>query len=206
VSVVPTNLRFPRAAAAASRPLVARGRNRLAVARDQWWPRLAFGIDRIGIAGMVGIALLAGTAVLQFSTRAPLAAETSRLREELAALPAAAPERARRAEVAHGVTRLPARAELPQVLKGIVAEAEKAGVALPSGKYETAVTRAGGIVRYQVTLPVNGQYRQVRAFIAAVLDDVPNAALSGLALQRRAIGDAAVDANVRITLFLRDGP
>ena len=58
------------------------------------------------------------------------------------------------------------------------------------------------LARYQVTLPVQGSYGEVRGFVDAVLDAVPAAALEELALKREEIGEPLVEARVRFVLFL----
>ncbi len=210
MSVAPSVIRFTGAAsdvaAGAPRRLARLGRGWLVALRDEGWPLLLFRAQRLGLAGLVGIGLLAGTAVFQFSTRAPLVAEVERLGQELAAHPAVARAQLNPADPLGIIAQLPERKELPEVLGRVVAEAGAAGLELTSGKYETAVSSSGSVVRYRVTFPVNGRYRQVRMFVDAILEKLPYASLSGLSLERRAVGDVAVDANVSLTLFLREAP
>jgi hypothetical protein len=52
-------------------------------------------------------------------------------------------------------------------------------------------------------LPVKGSYEQIRGFVAAVLNDVPAAALEDIGLRRDAIGARTLEARLKLTLFLR---
>ena len=56
--------------------------------------------------------------------------------------------------------------------------------------------------RYQMRLPIQGEYRDVRAFIAQVLRDLPTASLDQIQFQRRSIADGVVEAQVSFTFYL----
>jgi hypothetical protein len=56
--------------------------------------------------------------------------------------------------------------------------------------------------RYQVILPVKGDYTNVREFVNDVLGAVPSAALEELALKRESIEVPELESRVRFTLFL----
>ena len=57
-----------------------------------------------------------------------------------------------------------------------------------------------------MTLPVLGEYTQVRGFVNSVLDTVPNAAVDELTLKREEIADEQLEARVRFSLFLGEQP
>ena len=59
------------------------------------------------------------------------------------------------------------------------------------------------IERYQVTLPLRGSYAQVRQFVAAVMNEMPVVSLDDLKFEKQQIGDSAIEAQIRLTLFLR---
>jgi hypothetical protein len=54
-----------------------------------------------------------------------------------------------------------------------------------------------------VTLPVAGTYPQLRAFIAAVLEDMPTASIDALRFERKGAAQTRLDAQVRLTLHVR---
>ena len=62
--------------------------------------------------------------------------------------------------------------------------------------------RAGELTRYQIVLPVHGDYVHVRRFLASVLRDVPYAALDGVSFERKKVSDATIEARVRLSLFM----
>ncbi|MEX3823492.1 hypothetical protein AB3X93_35390 [Paraburkholderia sp. BR14262] len=65
-------------------------------------------------------------------------------------------------------------------------------------------TDAGArFTRYQVMLPVKDQYSAIRHFLALVLNNVPNAALREIHVERPAVDGNILDARVRFELIYR---
>ncbi len=166
--------------------------------------RAGWTIGRTGRAGIVGIALLLAAALFLVSTHLPVAAEVEALRAELAA----ARSQSRRAAVeevaepaAATARALPARTEMPAILRQLFNAATQARLAVDTGKYEVNATRSNGVVRYLIAFPVSGPYPQIRAFIDATLATMPAVALSDVALQRKSISDANVEAQIRMTVY-----
>jgi hypothetical protein len=193
--------RPPAAPARADAPAVAR---RLATRLAQeWLPRAAWSIHRTGRAGLAGLALLLAAAVFLVSTHLPVAAEVGRLRDDLgAAQRRAGVEGAAPAVGTRDALRpLPARTEMPVILRRVFQEAAAARLAVDAGRYEVRETKRGGVVRYQVTFPVTGPYPRIRAFLDAVLAGMPAVALGDLSLARRSIADGEVEAQIRMTVY-----
>lgn len=76
------------------------------------------------------------------------------------------------------------------------------GIVLRQGEYRLVAGGEGRLSSYQVTLPVSGAYPAVRKFLAQSLDELPTVALDQVTFERRRIGEAGVDAQVRLTFFL----
>jgi len=174
--------------------------------RDEWLPGATWMVGRAGRPGLAGIALLAASAVFLVSTQMPVASEVASLREQLASAqrhPAAT--RAARSAAAVDLRMLPARDAMPAVLGTLVKLAEDSSLTLDTGKYEASASRSGELVRYRVAFPVTGAYPQVRKFIDATLAALPAVAISDLSIERKTIGDGAVEAQIRLTVFTRSG-
>ncbi|MFA5082292.1 MAG: hypothetical protein WC474_07100 [Hydrogenophilaceae bacterium] len=99
----------------------------------------------------------------------------------------------------------PPRASAADWLEKIDAAAQANRLQLMQGDYRFV---AGGtrLAQYQITLPVAGSYPDIRTFITAVLAALPTASLDKVSFDRQAVGDPAVKATVRLSLFLRDEP
>jgi len=75
-------------------------------------------------------------------------------------------------------------------------------LSLDQGEYRWARDRDSGLSRYEIVLPVRGNYSSLRQYIAQVLADVPNLSLDGVVFSRQKIDDSAVDAQLRFSLYL----
>jgi len=177
--------------------------------RAAW--RLRHFLARLGWPGMAGLVLLAAAAACCAFTMAASLAERDRLAEQAAQLRA----RYRMAQASPRMDKpgperqlqsfhefFPAMSSLPDWLAGIAAAARKTGLVLDLGQYRIGPERGTRLLRYQLTLPVKGDYEQIRDFIGAVLRDVPAAGLDDVALKREAIGSEILEARIRLSLFL----
>jgi len=170
---------------------------------NEWLPRAAWTISRTGRLGLVGIGLLLAAALFLFSTHLKVAADIEALRADLAAAQSEARTVAadKVADPATALRALPARTDMPAILRQLFNKATQARLAVNTGKYEINATRSSGVVRYQIAFPVTGPYPQIRAFIDATLATMPAVALSDLVLDRKAIADGNVDAQIRMTIY-----
>jgi hypothetical protein len=173
---------------------------------------LAETLQRLGRAGVIGIALLAFTLSLTVSNllpswqelkreRARLAAAQESLRTAAARAPAPDDSPAGQLQAFYAV--FPLHTEDPEPLAHVFAAARDSGLQLSRGEYAVVTDRQTGLVLYRITLPVRGAYAQIRAFVAASLRAVPALALDELTFERRNISETQVEARIRFTLYLR---
>lgn len=188
--------------------VIARARMWLTRASNDLLPRLTWSLQRTGRLGLSGMTLLAGGLVFLISAHLPLAHEVDELQWRLMSGRAKAGEiPARMNDYGTGVLRnLPSRAQMPELLGVVLQQANASHLHLDTGKYETTSLKSSGVVSYQMSFPVTGPYPQVRQFIDATLTALPAAAISELSLTRKTIGDAAVEAQIRMTVFTLDTP
>jgi hypothetical protein len=174
----------------------------------EWLPRLWWHASRTGRLGLIGMALLIASAVFAFSTEVEVTNEVAALRGELATARArtASRPRAPAGDAARTFGHLPARADMPTLLALLLKQADTAQLSLNAGKYEMTSSKNGDITRYRVTLPVTGPYPRIRRFIDATLAALPAASISDLRIQRKTVGDAVVEAQIRLTFYTRSAP
>lgn len=91
-------------------------------------------------------------------------------------------------------------------VKTLFALAARNGLTLAQGEYKRGYDRDARVYTYQVSLPVKGSYQAIWQFALGALRAIPFAALDDIGFRRDAIGDAQVQARVRLTLYLADGP
>jgi Tfp pilus assembly protein PilO len=75
------------------------------------------------------------------------------------------------------------------------------GVQLKSASYRMHKTE-GRIVRYEIVLPVTGNYAQIRDFLKRALADIPVLSVDQLTLKREGKNEALIQAEMRLTLHM----
>lgn len=123
-----------------------------------------------------------------------------------AATPAAAPAAATDANLAAFRDVLGERRYVEQQVGTLFALAAKNGLTLAQGEYKSVPERSGGFVSYQVNLPVKGSYGAIWQFAGAALGAIPFASLDDISFRRDSIGQAGVEARLRLTLYLKEAP
>lgn len=167
-------------------------------------------VERLGWPGVVGAGLAALAAALHFSAVAPLDAQLAELRVEADVLQrrygtgqTLAREKPGAAEqLAAFYAHFPARESSPEWLGRIHAAAEAKGLQLNAGEYKLERRADSRLARYQITLPVQGSYAQIRSFVGEVLQAVPAAVLDDITLKRESVDSPQVEARIRLTLYL----
>jgi Tfp pilus assembly protein PilO len=158
---------------------------------------------QLGGLGLAALVLFAAVAAFHFAVLKPLEAKNDELKPLAARkLPRGETNEGTTADKVAAVYEFLQKREEPSdwlaTLYGIGAAT---GVQLKSASYRTQST-AGRIVRYEIVLPVSGSYPQIRDFLKRSLAEIPVMSLDQLALKRESRNDAAVHAELRITLHM----
>lgn len=167
--------------------------------------RLALG--RLGAPGWIAVVLCAG-GLAGWAWLLPQRAELARLMAQplpTAVAPAIAPPPpSANQNLAAFYDVLGERRYAEQQVKVLFGLAAKSGLTLNQGEYKYAYDKASGVSSYQILLPVKGPYQAIWQFTLQTLRAMPFAALDEISFRRDAIGDTAVEARIRLTLYLRD--
>jgi hypothetical protein len=91
-----------------------------------------------------------------------------------------------------------------QQVKTLFALAAKTGLVLSQGEYKSGFEQNGRFHTYQVNLPVKGSYAAIWQFAMLALRAMPFASLDEISFRRDTIGAQAVEARLRLTLYLAD--
>jgi len=192
----------PRVAAA---PLARRAAalERVQAVAGQLVPQLQYQIMRLGTAGQAGLAALVGALAVAIGALVPAYHALQTLNADIAR--AQHPSAVNNIEQAipHLVASLPTRAQIPAVIGLVVTQAKEAGVSLDKGHYLYVPPKSGAIARYELEFPVKAGYPEIRSFINRTLGAVPAAALSKLHVERKAVADPAVNADIGFVVFVR---
>jgi len=166
---------------------------------------LAWGGARVGFPGQIGLILTLLAVVAGTYLVSPMEAEIETTRARADRLAKQPPPPPREVADQAWMARLPSRHAGHAYLARLFAAGEKAGLELEEGRYRESRDLDSGLTRLSISLPVNGEYRAIRAFLAHALEKEPSLALEGARLTRESIGDTVVRAELRLVLFLAGG-
>ena len=177
---------------------------RLSRAVAQTIPIVYYRLVRLGPAGIAGLAAMLVAAAIGVTALVGVRSATDALDRQIAQM-------RQRPKLATGddlaiakvLAQLPTRGQIPGVIGQMLGEARQAGVALDVGHYSYSPPRGGGVGRYELEFPVKAEYVSVRDFINRTLLAVPSAGLDKLHIERKAVGDTLVSADVRFVVFVR---
>lgn len=172
----------------------------------------AYWLRKLGWPGWAGAGLVIFSALFHAWLIAPSAARLEQVRQESGAASEALKRLAQQG-IAGGsdhTSRLadfyrffPPMTDAPDWLAKIYAAAARQSISLEQGEYKLIGSKGERMAVYQINLPIRGSDRQIRNFVAEVLNQVPVAALEDISFQRQAIGSPEVQAKVRLLLYLR---
>lgn len=165
---------------------------------------MLFQFSRLGRVGGLGAALLLAALAVDLVQLQPLEVETAALaeRNRMAMIVPPAIRASERAQESQA--RVPVAAAAEESLRQLFRAASQSGLSLDQGDYSISGERSGEVHRYLISLPVQGAYPAVRAFIARALNENPALALAYVEIMRDAIEDADLDVTLRFTLFLKE--
>jgi hypothetical protein len=205
------------ASAVASAPAVPAARGAPGTSADQALQQLqSFGsralaqsvyrLRRVGTAGLTGLALLVAAIVLFLANNLPQSSAVFALKAQVLRL---APVGKAVVAAPGGGTvlaALPQRDDAPTVVGKVFEQAEAAGVELSKGQYEFIPARDGVAARYRMTFPVRTSYPKLRDFMDRTLVALPAVAVEGLRVERKSVGDETVDAELKLSAYVRSEP
>lgn len=105
-------------------------------------------------------------------------------------------------QLAEFYSRFPVEGCSPQWLEKLVALAASRGLTLNDGEYKAMHDKVGRLVLYQMTLPVKGEYPQIRKFLTDLPGALPAVALENVQFERQKIADPNVEAKIRLVLYM----
>jgi hypothetical protein len=98
---------------------------------------------------------------------------------------------------------LPAERSTHEVLSMIFSQATAHAIEPQKAEYRLMRSMDAQFSRYQITLPVRGDYIAIRKFVIGVQNALPAAALNEITFKRTEAGSQPVEASIRWTVFLR---
>ncbi len=96
----------------------------------------------------------------------------------------------------------PVDTTLPDCVEKIFAAAKSQGIELNQGDYKVTREQVGNLIRFQITLPVKGDYPQIRKFLTGLRNEVPAAAIEQVQFERQKIADPSIEAKIQLALYM----
>ena len=179
-------------------------------------------IKKFGILGMIALAITLGCCLFYAINVIPLkqkiAAATNRLQQvnqqqvlsnetEKSQLNIASKQTTTKT-INRFYAQFPASESLPNWLRLIDKIALKQNLTLNSGDYKLTQIKQlqinqGALARYEIVLPVTGNYVQIRHFVSQVLHELPALALTDMRLSRESAQSPTLDARLTFLLLLK---
>lgn len=175
--------------------------------RLRWMAQRA--ADRLGWSGVAGTVLLMLCAAFYGVALAPLerqrhALQSTTVAEARSSAALKRAEEVPQAQLAAFRRYFAGEETLETHLAAIYEAAAAARVNLKRGEYRLLEEKTWGLRQYQIVLPVTDTYPRVRQFVSRVLAAAPVASLDAIYFQRKRIGDAVVEAEIRFTVFVAE--
>lgn len=182
--------------------------------------RMRWQTEQLGTTGKIGIGLLVFSAVFFVAAVLPRQAESAALMASAEAMQTRLRAEPAQAAQAHGKPVRKVRGfralqvfydffpeidSTPLRIREVVQSAMQSGVEISGTDYRMVREKDVKLVRYEMALPVRGQYSQVRGFIAEVLRAVPAMALVDISIRRESADAGLLEASLKFNLYLREG-
>lgn len=172
-------------------------------------------VNQLGALGLIGLVLLLASALLFglkiTSANTALVATQAELNKkilEAEALNSQQKTELPKPEVFDFYSAFPQTSNLSTTLQAVKNTASKNKLELNRGDYKFTLisknkTKVQDIAKYEIKLPLSGNYTQIRTFINDILLQVPTLALSDVQLKRETSLSPKVDANLTFIFFAR---
>ena len=167
------------------------------------------GLVKLRWPGLLGLALLVFTVGLLVFSVESTRQQLQQLDREALSLKSRTDKRGSvtlavtgRSQLSNFYAFFPLSENVPELLGRVNQSALQHQLMLEKGEYKLSREAEFGLARYQVTLPVRGQYADVRGFVNDVLEAIPSAAVEELTLKRETIDAPELEARVRFVIFL----
>lgn len=178
---------------------------RVQAVAGQLVPQLQYQIMRLGTAGQAGLAALIAALAVAIGALVPAYHALQMLNADITRIQHPTAVNNIDQAIPRLVASFPTRAQIPAVLGQVFAQAQAAGVPLNTGRYVYTPAKAGATAHYELEFPVKAGYPEIRTFINRTLTAVPAAALDKLHVERKAVGDQVVNADIGFVVYVRGG-
>ncbi len=177
------------------------------------WIQLRWQAARLGNAGKIGLGLLVVSGIFFLAAVLPQDATLQVLQERAKTMQGQLQSRTLDKSVAGKVISgdqalqifydfFPRVDSSPFWIRELVRVARIRGVKINSSEYRLVQEQGLRLTRYEMVLPVQGRYSQIRGFIADALQAVPAMAIVGVNIKRKNVKSGQLEVRLEINLYL----
>lgn len=179
--------------------------NYATVHKVSWYARRY--ADRLGLLGVIGVAVLIVSLIYCTAVILPLKKEVYDVRGNMARMSDKSPALSIKQmnKLGEFYNFFPKTDAMTDSLNKIYRIAGMQHLGLEQGDYRLVKDPNSKLTRYEINLPVRGGYLQIRQFLAKALNEMPNLALDSVNFKRQKSHDAAIESQIKLTLYLGDG-
>lgn len=170
--------------------------------------RLDSGRHFLGPVGLIGLILILAGPVFHAVVVQPEIRRAEGVEQAVIAA-AAQPARVKEIEAPDEAEQLaqfygqfPRASELSALIEKLHGLARENGVTLRLGEYKLDRSAKGMLWRYEILLPVEAGYPELRRFIDAAQSEIATLGLHEIAFKREAVADKAVKTQLRFVLYV----
>ena len=179
---------------------------------NQVLPQLRWQAARLGTIGKTGLGLLVVAAIFFVAAVLPQDTTLQTLKKQAEKLQAQSQQNQNKAAIGKEISGdqalqifydfFPRIDSSPFWIRELSDIAKKRGVEINSSEYRLVLEKDSRLARYEMILPVKGQYAQIRAFMADALQAVPAMAIAGIAIRRENVASTQLEVRLEINLYL----
>jgi hypothetical protein len=167
-------------------------------------------IPQLGWPGLLAVGLLAMSVPFFFSAIRPLQSEQEQMRLSLNSdYDQSQQSKANRVldnpveQLAEFYDFFPSEKESPRWLGLMVDIANKNRLSLNHGEYTLVRDSVGQLRRFRITLPVTGNYPQIRKYLSQLIAEVPYMSLENVQFERKDVEESELQAKIVLVLYMR---
>jgi hypothetical protein len=167
-------------------------------------------IPQLGWPGLLAVGLLAMSVPFFFSAIRPMQSEQKQMRLSLNSdYDQSQQSRANRVldnpveQLAEFYDFFPSEKESPRWLGLMVDIANQNRLTLNHGEYTLVRDSVGQLRRFRITLPVTGNYPQIRKYLSQLIAEVPYMSLENVQFERKDVDESELQAKIVLVLYMR---
>lgn len=171
----------------------------------RYWSSLLGWPGALGVAGLVVCLALYFSVVKPAQQQLELARHSaSSLHQQIAQAGQALKDSARPLDEQLTVfyRSFPGEHDAPDWVGKIATIAQRDGLGLQQAEYKVDRDKTGKLTRFQMSMPLSGEYQTIRRFLSDLRAEIPIVSLEQVQFERQKVGDPLVNAKIRLVIFL----